>query len=110
MSITVRFHSREYQLGLLQILKQNGRHNGREPGELIAQIRPGQRVRHRYYGLGELEFFVDEQINGDLINLGRFHFYKYDNVQFFIPSSRRLLVYSRIGNRISTRFSSGAWT
>lgn len=90
----VRYCGREHQLHLVHVYKTSANRNGKYTGEPISYLREGQSVFHPDYGVGRLEAFVNEFIHGDLIKLARFQFFRYEGVQFFIPSHRYLPLYN----------------
>ncbi len=94
LRLVVRFHQHSHQLLLAYIFKKSASRNGQQVGEPLASLRIGQQVLHPDYGLGLLETFVDDQIEGEAINLARFHFYQYEGVTIYIPSTRHLPLYS----------------
>ncbi len=104
----VRHRGCEHQLHLVHVYKKSANRNGRYAGEPISHMRTGQGVFHPDYGVGLLEAFVNELIHGDLIHLARFHFFRYEGVQVFIPSHRHLPLYSHRLTPISTNISFGA--
>jgi len=102
-----RYCGREYQLHLVHIYKKSANRNGKYSGEPISHLREGQSVFHPDYGVGRLEAFVNEFIHGDLMNLARFHFLRYEGVQVFIPSHRYLPLYNYHPAAIPTNLSFG---
>lgn len=90
----LRYRGREYQLHLVSVYKKSANRNGKYSGEPISHLREGQNVFHPDYGVGRLEAFVNEFIDGDLVNLARFHFFRHESVQVFIPSNRYLPLYN----------------
>ncbi|NOT63412.1 MAG: hypothetical protein HOP19_24645 [Acidobacteria bacterium] len=94
LRLSVRFGQRTHHLSLMWVVKETALRNGVQLGEQLAYLREGQQVLHPNYGTGQLETFVNDQIEGEAIHLARFHFFKYGGVAIYIPSTRYLPVYS----------------
>ena len=91
--ISVDFEGSKYELPLLDVLRSCVIGKGNHSGEIVGELRIGQKIVHPDYGEGMLEAFVLKAINGWGGNTARFRFSQYEGVEIFIPTLRRVPVF-----------------
>jgi hypothetical protein len=93
LRVNIDFNDTRYELAILEILTSRGAERRGDKGEVVGGLRIGQRIVHSDYGEGILEAFALKLVHGWTGDTARFRFSRYEGVQIFIPTSRRIPVF-----------------
>lgn len=91
--LNISFNGSAHELPLLVVFRSCAAGGRAYGGELVGELRAGQKIVHSDYGEGTLEAFALKSVDGWEGNTARFRFSRYEGVHIFIPTSRRVPVF-----------------
>ncbi len=101
LRVNIDFNDIRYELAILEILTSRGAERRGDKGEVVGGLGIGQKIVHSEYGEGILEAFALKLVHGWTGNTARFRFSRYEGVQIFIPTSRRVPVFWNVRSDVA---------